>query len=124
MESIPYAHLEKGTLLVASPEIDHGLYFRSVLLLCEHSPSGSFGLIINKPFDMQLPEDLVHIGELGNPNIAIRMGGPVQPNQIILLHSSSKVEKESLEICPGSISEGTCNFFKSLSQMQTARKFG
>jgi putative transcriptional regulator len=112
MESLPFARLEKGTLLIASPEIDRGLYFRSVLLLCEHSEHGSFGLIINKPFDMQLPEDLLHVTELGNPNIAIRTGGSVQPNQIILLHSSSGLGKESLEICPGVYLGGDVQFLQ------------
>ncbi|NGX48150.1 MAG: hypothetical protein K1000chlam3_01540, partial [Chlamydiae bacterium] len=48
---LPYSELSKGSFLIASPEIDAGIYFRSVVLICEHTPSGSFGLIINKPVE-------------------------------------------------------------------------
>ena len=48
MEDLPYSNIEKGTLLISTPEIDTGLFFRSVILVCEHTPEGSFGLVINK----------------------------------------------------------------------------
>ncbi len=101
MKPLPYAQIDKGTLLVASPDIENGLFFRSVILVCEHTPGGSFGLVINKTLDMQLPEELSHLTELSNPNIEIRTGGPMQPNQIMLLHSDHQSEDQVLEICPG-----------------------
>ena len=52
MKSIPYLDLKKGTFLVASPDIKSGIFYRSVVLLCDHSAVGSFGLIINKPLDI------------------------------------------------------------------------
>ena len=52
MESIPYSHLEKGTFLIATPDIETGIFFRGVLLLCEHTTSGSFGIIINKNLEL------------------------------------------------------------------------
>ena len=67
--------LGKGTFLIGSPEVERGLYSRSVLLLCEHNVTGSFGLIINKLLDVDFPEgsfDLIincssieHIGLAG-----------------------------------------------------------
>ena len=46
-----------GELLV----VEAGIYFRSVVIICEHTSSGSFGLIINKPLEIELPEELVNI---------------------------------------------------------------
>ena len=58
MEPAPYSHLTKGSFLIASPDIDSGVYFRSVLIICEHSSAGSFGLIINKSLEMDLPDEI------------------------------------------------------------------
>lgn len=100
MEIIPYAHLEKGTFLIATPDVESGIFFRSVALLCEHSPNGSFGIIINKALELDLPEELLGLdGGLGNPKISIRAGGPVQTNQMMLLHSSDKLNEQTIEIC-------------------------
>lgn len=112
MESVPYAHLVKGTLLIASPDIDSGLYFRSVILLCEHTPSGSFGLIINKTLEMELPEELVSLTKQSNPNVSLCTGGPIQPNQMMLLHSSDALAEQALKICDGVYLGGDLQFLQ------------
>lgn len=98
---LPYSQLTRGTLLIASPELENGIYFRSIILLCEHTPSGSFGLIINKPLEIDLPEDLVNLKAAANPHIEIRAGGTVQPNQMMLLHTSETLAEQALLLCPG-----------------------
>jgi putative transcriptional regulator len=99
MEAIPYSRITKGSLLLASPDIDAGIYFRGVLLVCEHGPNGSFALMINKHLNAELPEDILNTKELVNQNIQIRIGGPIQPNQMMLLHSSDRVPDQTLKIC-------------------------
>lgn len=112
MQSIPYSHLTKGTFLVASPDVTDGIYFRSVLLLCEHGANGSFGLIINKGLDIELPEEILNIKELSNPHVEIRAGGPIQPNQMMLLHSSQTLGNQVLEICEGLYLGGDVQFLQ------------
>ena len=99
MESAPYSQLKKGSFLVASPDIDTGIYFRSVLILCEHSPAGSFGLMINKPFEIELPEEILNVKEFKNTNVQMRAGGAIQPNQMMLLHSSDFISEQTLKLC-------------------------
>lgn len=99
MESIPYSHLEKGTFLIATPDVDTGFFFRGVLLLCEHSHTGSFGIIINKNLELELPEEILTVEQLSNPRIGIRAGGPVQTNQMMILHDSEKVPEQTIHIC-------------------------
>lgn len=112
MEPIPYSHLTKGTLLIATPDMDSGVYFRSVVLICEHNPSGSFGLIINKTLDIELPEEIINIKELANPHVSLRAGGPIQPNQMMLLHSSEQIPEQTLKICPGVFLGGDLQFLQ------------
>lgn len=112
MEPIPYSNLSKGSFLIASPDIDSGIYFRAVILICEHTPSGSFGLIINKPLDIVLPEDLIDLKNQANPRVAIRAGGTIQPNQMMLLHSAESLADQALKICEGIFLGGDLRFLQ------------
>ena len=103
--------LSKGMLLVASPELQ-GLYYRAVVLICEYSSTGSFGLLINKTLDVDLPEEIINMKSLANPNIEIRAGGPIQPNQMMLLHSSDKMGEQTLEVCKGVYLGGDIQFLQ------------
>ena len=100
MSHIPYSDLKKGTFLVASPDIESGIFYRSVVLLCDHSPVGSFGLIVNKPLDVELEEEFFGL-EGSQGQIDMRAGGPNQPNQVMLLQDQGSGEETSLEICEG-----------------------
>lgn len=112
---IPYSHFNKGSLLIASPEIDDGLYFRAIIILCEHSLSGSFGLIINKPIEMELPEEILNVKEFVNLNMQMCSGGPIQPNQMMLLHSSDKIPDQTLKLCEGVYLGGDLQFLQEAS---------
>lgn len=109
----PYSELKKGSFLIASPELDPSIYSRSVILLCEHNANGSFGLIVNKPLHVQIPEDIVNPNELSNPNIAVRAGGPIQPNQMMLLHSCKDLgEQTTLNVCDSVYLGGDLEFLQ------------
>lgn len=110
MENLPYSQIEKGTFLVSTPEIDTGLFYRSVILVCEHTPQGSFGLVINKSLNVELPEDIINIEQLANPHVGVRASGPVQTNQMMLLHSSEQNRKQTLQICDEVFLGGDLNF--------------
>jgi len=112
MTQIPYAQLTKGTLLIASPELDAGMYFRGVILLCEHGPTGSFGLMINKPLEIDIPEEVINLKEISNTRVKIRAGGPLQPNQMMLLHSSDAMPEQTLKICDGVFLGGDVQFLQ------------
>jgi len=99
MEDIPYSQIQKGTFLISTPDVDSGIFFRSVILVCEHNPNGSFGLVVNKSLELELPEEVLNIQNLANPHVGIRAGGPVQTNQMMLLHTSSEIAQQTLNIC-------------------------
>jgi putative transcriptional regulator len=116
MEKLPYSHLVKGTLLIASPDVETGIYFRSVILLCEHMQTSSFGLIINKQLEFDLPEEILNLREAANPKLQIRAGGPAQPNQMILLHSSETISEQVIKICDGVFLGGDLQFLQEAAQ--------
>lgn len=104
--------LKKGSLLIATPEICGGLFTKSVILLCEYSAAGAFGLIINKPLQVDLPEEVFELGAATNPNIHIRASGPIQPNQLMLLHNDPNIE-HSLKVCEGIFLGGDLEFLQT-----------
>jgi putative transcriptional regulator len=112
MEHMPYSQIQKGTFLIATPDIDAGFFFRGVILICEHNANGSFGLLINKSLNLELPEEVINVSQLANPHIGIRAGGPVQTNQMMLLHSSDQIEQQTLKICDGVYLGGDLQFLQ------------
>lgn len=112
MEGSPYTNIEKGTLMIATPDIDTGIFFRSVILICEHNPNGSFGLVINKTLNIELPEEILNTKSLQNGHIGIRAGGPVQTNQMMLLHTSDSIPGQSLKVCDGVYLGGDLQFLQ------------
>ena len=113
MENIP-PHIEKGTFLIASPELENGLFFRGVILICEHNASGSFGLLINKPLELDLPEEILNMNDVANPHISIRSGGPVQTNQMMILHTHDESASQTLNICNGVYLGGDLQFLQEM----------
>jgi putative transcriptional regulator len=112
MNPVPYSNLSKGTFLVAAPDAMTGILFRAVILLCEHNSSGSFGLIINKRLDLELPEELLNLQQLTNSKVNIQAGGPLQTSQMMLLHSSDTIPHQSIHICEGVYLGGDLHFLQ------------
>lgn len=74
--------LHKGMLLIASPDMDPNFCSRGVILLCEHTVAGSFGLVINQDFPLDIPEELAPIADKNHSNVQFRLGGPILQNQL------------------------------------------
>jgi putative transcriptional regulator len=72
-----------GVLLVAEPLLMESNFRRSVILLCEHSDQGSFGLILNKPLPIRLSDITDAIPDLAQ---TLYLGGPVQQDTLHVVH--------------------------------------
>lgn len=112
MDPVAYSHIQRGTLLIATPDIEVGFFFRGVILVCEHNANGSFGLLINKALDLELPDEIINVNQLANQHIGIRAGGPVQTNQMMLLHTSNQIEQQTLKVCDGVFLGGDLQFLQ------------
>jgi putative transcriptional regulator len=84
--------------LIAMPGLEDEAFSGSVVYLCEHSPQGALGLIINKPSELQLKHlfDKVDL-PLHRTDLAetlVFQGGPVQTDRGFVLH-------EAMSTCGG-----------------------
>lgn len=112
----------KHHFLIAMPGLEDETFARSVVYMCEHSPRGAMGLIINKPADISmrhlfdkvdLPlrrEDLMQ-----NP---VGHGGPVQTERGFVLHDPLRMENPQEDV--GSIYASTLSVPGGL-EMTTSR---
>jgi len=75
--------IESGMLLIAEPFLKDPNFQRSVVLLCEHETTGSFGITINRVIDEKVANLLDGIG---NHEIPMFEGGPVGLDQLHFLH--------------------------------------
>ncbi len=76
--------------LIAMPSLEDAMFGKSVVYVCEHSPRGALGLVINKPADIKMDVlfgkvdlDLKRQDLSGSP---VFQGGPVQTERGFVLH--------------------------------------
>lgn len=76
----------RGRLLVAAPSLLDPNFFRTVVLMLEHSEDGALGLVLNRPMNL-LARDAIPapLGEAMGDDEPVHSGGPVQPEAVILL---------------------------------------
>ncbi len=66
-----------GQLLVATPQIESGVFHRSVVLLLHHSEEGAQGLVLNHPLDADVDSVLPGWQEVATHPRRVFQGGPV-----------------------------------------------
>jgi putative transcriptional regulator len=85
--------------LIAMPGMADPIFTHSVIYICEHSPEGAMGIVVNLPLN-------IHLGDvLNNMNIKtddqhlssmpVLAGGPIQQERGFVIHRASKHKWES-----------------------------
>ena len=103
-----------GVLLIAPPMMRDPNFWRAVVLLCEHGPAGSFGLILNRPLTLELSEVM---NDLQGENM-ISLGGPVQQDTLHFLHRHGDQVSEAIPIVDGVHWGGDFEVIKTLVQAE------
>jgi putative transcriptional regulator len=78
-------------LLLSMPQLSDPNFTRAVVLMLDHGDDGSFGLIMNQPTPMSVPEILksLEVDWCGDPEALVWSGGPVMPTSGWILHSGT-----------------------------------
>ncbi len=73
----------RGHLLVATPTLYDPNFFRTVVLVLEHSDDGALGVVLNRPSETAVDETLPDWNPVvSDPNVVF-VGGPVSPDAAI-----------------------------------------
>lgn len=75
----------RGQLLIAGPGLVDPNFWRTVVLIVEHSEEGALGLVLNRPSETTVGEAVSELEELLELDDPLYIGGPVQPSALIVL---------------------------------------
>lgn len=91
----------RGTFLVASPRLLDPNFMHAVVLLCDHGPEGSYGVIVNRRSPISVSELGTDAPLLKDRSDAVWFGGPVGVEQLQVLHGLGQTVPGSLPVMPG-----------------------
>ncbi|HEY6399429.1 MAG TPA: YqgE/AlgH family protein [Solirubrobacteraceae bacterium] len=75
----------KGQLLIAGPGLLDPNFWRTVVLIVEHSDEGALGLVLNRPSETTVGEAAPQLEDLLALDEPVFIGGPVQPSAMMVL---------------------------------------
>ena len=85
----------RGHLLVAAPGLVDPNFHRTVVLLGEHSDDGALGVVLNRESDVSVADAVPELDELLAADGVVHVGGPVQPQALVVLAEFSEPERAS-----------------------------
>ena len=75
----------RGKLLIAGPGLLDPNFWRTVVLVVDHSEEGALGLVLNRPSETTVHEAVPQLEQVVDSDEPLYIGGPVQPSSVIVL---------------------------------------
>jgi putative transcriptional regulator len=75
----------RGQLLIAGPSLLDPNFWRTVVLVIEHTDEGALGIVLNRPSETSVGEAVPQLESLIGLGEQLYIGGPVQPASVIVL---------------------------------------
>jgi putative transcriptional regulator len=82
----------RGKLLIASPTLEDPNFARTVVLITEHGEEGAMGIVLNRPSEADVAAVVPDLEPIAG-EAPIFVGGPVQPEALVVLGEFSDPEK-------------------------------
>ncbi|WP_419533789.1 YqgE/AlgH family protein [Endozoicomonas sp.] len=105
MSSVPFQNF-KSHFLIAMPSMADPSFAETLTIICEHSPEGALGIVVNRPSTLPMSEIFRQVGIDNHEQSevsqhAVYSGGPVSQERGFVLNSGESSWDASMEICPG-----------------------
>jgi putative transcriptional regulator len=100
VESAP-SSVAKGVLLVASPSLEDPNFRQAVVLVVDHGPEGTVGLILNRSTNVLLSKALPDITVLKGTSYRLFTGGPVEASRFLLLFRAKELPADARSVFDG-----------------------
>jgi putative transcriptional regulator len=75
----------QGHLLIAGPGLLDPNFWRTVVLVGEHSDEGALGVVLNRSSETSVEDAVPELAVLAEGMGAVHVGGPVQPSAVVVL---------------------------------------
>jgi putative transcriptional regulator len=92
--------VKPGVFLYASPSLGDPNFVETVVLLVQHGPDGSMGLIVNRPTGVRVREAVDELAESRGLELRVYEGGPVQPDVVLALVRPPRAMANALRVLP------------------------
>lgn len=113
----------KNYFLIASPTMKDPSFQNTVVYLCEHTPKGAMGIVINRAVAMSVAELLGRIGisehEASLEDTCLYDGGPVQNERGFVLHRPKFFFQSTLAITNEVMLSTSRDALQAIAQGQT-----
>lgn len=90
--------LAPGRFLVAARKLEDPNFSQAVVLLVDYDETGAFGLVVNRPTELQLRVALPEVPELAGSDARVFLGGPVSTERIVVLFRALAPREHALLI--------------------------
>ena len=123
MDSPPFV---TGQFLLAMPGIGDPRFERSVIAMCVHDENGALGIGLGRivpriTFHGLLKQLDIEPGEA--PDVAIHLGGPVEPQRGFLVHSLDWGGQESIQVSDRWALTATLDILKAIAAGKGPRRW-
>ena len=89
-----------GTLLAAWPDMLDPNFMHGIVVMCQHSDEGAYGLVVNRETSLTLADLLPEHPLLGGSDFPVHLGGPVDHSSMQFLHRVPGVITGGVELTP------------------------
>jgi putative transcriptional regulator len=109
----------KGQFLMAMPSLADQNFSHTVTCICEYTPVGALGIVINRVHPGLSGKDIFNELKMeyvpGSENIPIHIGGPVHIGEIFILHGPPFGWEGCLMITPSLAMSNTRDILKNIA---------
>jgi putative transcriptional regulator len=91
----------KPMLLVARKNLPDPFFRESVVLVTNYGAIGPVGIIVNRPTEVTLAKVFADVERLRTPQAKLFFGGPVRPEEIVVLFRAASAPPETTRILEG-----------------------
>jgi putative transcriptional regulator len=106
-------------LLLSMPQLDDPNFRRSVVLLCQHTADGAWGLVLNRPTGTAASQAVRLDPPVSVDNgLELWVGGPVEPERGCLLLGEDPMDAEAVQICHGVYISGSASLLRQLLEKE------
>lgn len=109
-------------LLLSMPQMQDENFDRTVVLLCDHTADGAFGLVLNRPTTVAAAEAVAFDPPLSTTTGPLLWtGGPVEPQRGWILLAESLEEAAETQVAPGLFLSTSIELLRRVIQQMPAR---
>ena len=117
----------KGHFLIAMPSLADPNFSQTVTYICEHTPDGAVGLVINRVHPELTMEPVLKELNLESvpevDSLPVHLGGPVHPSQIFIVHGPPFGWEACRPVTPSLALSNSKDLLESLAKGQGPESF-